>query len=128
MLRKYHFLVHDDSEIVYGAHPIEHETTQLVWELHRMHWKILLKKELYVIGVEEYTYIIENLQYSVDKPDKAKWSQMTSLWNIQCHLDILRTCVTDSYLLNYPWHIGRMGQMLDRNMYGQCDFIALNLF
>jgi hypothetical protein len=31
------------------------------------------KKEFYVIGVEEYADIIENLQYSVDKPDEAKW-------------------------------------------------------
>jgi hypothetical protein len=30
------------------------------------------KKELHVIGVEEYTYVIENLRYSVDKPDEAK--------------------------------------------------------
>jgi hypothetical protein len=31
------------------------------------------KKELHVIGVEEYTYVIENLRYSVDKPDEAKF-------------------------------------------------------
>jgi hypothetical protein len=30
------------------------------------------KKELHVIGVEEYTYVIENLRYSFDKPDEAK--------------------------------------------------------
>jgi hypothetical protein len=33
------------------------------------------KKELHVIGVEEDTYVIENLQYSVDKSDEAKWSR-----------------------------------------------------
>jgi hypothetical protein len=37
------------------------------------------KKELHVIGVEEYTDVIKNLRYSVDKPDEAKWSQMNSL-------------------------------------------------
>jgi hypothetical protein len=30
MFRKIHFLVHDDTEIVYGAHPIEHDPTQHV--------------------------------------------------------------------------------------------------
>jgi hypothetical protein len=58
MLRKSHSLVHDDSEIVYGAQLIEHIPTQ-----------------------------------------------MTSLWNIRCHLDILRNCVTDSYFLDSPSQI-----------------------
>jgi hypothetical protein len=33
------------------------------------------------------------------------WSQMTSLWNTRCHLDILRNCVTDSYFLDSPRQI-----------------------
>jgi hypothetical protein len=57
------------------------------------------QKELHVISVEE------NLRYSVDKPDEAKWSQMISLWNTRCHLDILRNCVTDSYFLDSPRQI-----------------------
>jgi hypothetical protein len=32
------------------------------------------KKERHVISVEEYTDVIENLLYSVDKPYEAKWS------------------------------------------------------
>jgi hypothetical protein len=60
------------------------------------------KKKLYVIGVEEYTDVIENLRYTVDKSDEGKWSQMTSLRNTRCHLDILRNCVTDSYFLDSP--------------------------
>jgi hypothetical protein len=60
------------------------------------------KKELHVVGVKEYTDVIENLRYSVDKPDEEMWSHMTSLWNTQCHLDILRNCVTDSYFLDSP--------------------------
>jgi hypothetical protein len=60
------------------------------------------QKELHVISVEEYTDAIENLRYSVAKPDEAKWSQITSLWNTRCHLDILRNCVTDSYFLDSP--------------------------
>jgi hypothetical protein len=64
------------------------------------------KKELHVISVEEYTDEIEILRYFVDKPDEAKWSQMTSLmWNIRCHLDILRNHVTDSYFLDSPRQI-----------------------
>jgi hypothetical protein len=31
-------------------------------------------KELQIFGVEEYTDVIENLQYSVEKPNAAKWS------------------------------------------------------
>jgi hypothetical protein len=50
-----------------------------------IHWQ---EKQLHVISVEEYTDAIENLRYSVDKPDEAKWAQMTSRWNIRCHLDI----------------------------------------
>jgi hypothetical protein len=63
------------------------------------------KKELRVNSVEEYTYVIGNLRYSVDKPDEAKWSQMTSLWNTRWQLDILRNCVTDSNFLDSPWQI-----------------------
>jgi hypothetical protein len=37
------------------------------------------KKELHVISLEEFTDVIEYLRYSVDKPDEAKWSQITSL-------------------------------------------------
>jgi hypothetical protein len=52
--------------------------------------------------MKEYTDVIENLQYSVDKPDEAKWYQMTSLWDTRFHLEILRNCVTDSYFMDSP--------------------------
>jgi hypothetical protein len=35
------------------------------------------KKQLHIIGVEQYMNVIENLRYSVEKPDETPWSKMT---------------------------------------------------
>jgi hypothetical protein len=37
------------------------------------------KKQLHIIGVEQYMNVIENLRYSVEKPDETQWSKMTLL-------------------------------------------------
>jgi hypothetical protein len=34
------------------------------------------KKQLHIIGIEQYTNVIDNLQYSVDKQDETQWSKM----------------------------------------------------
>jgi hypothetical protein len=76
MLRKIHLFVRDDPQIVYNDsaqfQPAYNETLQL-----------------HIIGVEQHTDVVENHQYSVDKPNETQCSEMTTLWDTRCHPVIL---------------------------------------
>jgi hypothetical protein len=60
------------------------------------------EKQLHIIGVEQYTDVVENHQYSVEKPNKTQWFEMTPLWDTRCHPDTLGNSVADSYPFNSP--------------------------